>query len=112
MKECVKFLKTLKEQHILKEEASNLFLKKNYQEAVSIYDKCSNLDKINFKFNSTLFYNMALCLFEMKDYEGCLLALDKCIRMNDKYLKAYIKRGDTFMIVQEYQEALNDFNQA
>lgn len=30
MKECVKFLKTLKEQHILKEEASNLFLKKNY----------------------------------------------------------------------------------
>jgi stress-induced-phosphoprotein 1 len=68
------------------------------------------LDKINYKFNSTLFYNKALCLFEIKDYEGCLLALDKCIRINDRYLKAYIKRGDIYMIIQDYQEALNDFN--
>ena len=34
MKDCVLFLKILKEQQILKEEAQNHFLKKNYKESI------------------------------------------------------------------------------
>ena len=48
----------------------------------------------------------------MKDYEGCLLALDKCIRLNNSYTKAFIKRGEIYMIIEDYEEALKDFNQA
>ena len=35
MKDCVTFLKILKEQQILKEEASNLYIEKNFKDAIS-----------------------------------------------------------------------------
>jgi hypothetical protein len=40
MKDCVTFLKILKEQQILKEEASNLYIEKNFKDAILIYEKC------------------------------------------------------------------------
>ena len=39
MKDCVTFLKILKEQQILKEEASNLYIEKKFKEAISIHEK-------------------------------------------------------------------------
>lgn len=54
---------------------------------------------MNYNLNSLLLFNKSLCLFEMKNYDGCLYALDKCIRINDDYYKAYVKRGDTYMIL-------------
>jgi tetratricopeptide (TPR) repeat protein len=48
----------------------------------------------------------------LKDHEGCLQALDKCITLNDSYTKAYIKRGETYMTLEDYEEALKDFNHA
>jgi tetratricopeptide (TPR) repeat protein len=41
-----------------------------------------------------------------------LQALDKCITLNDSYTKAYIKRGETYMTLEDYEEALKDFNHA
>ena len=99
MKECAQFLKMLKLQQNFKDEGSLLYQNKKYEEAVQTYNECSKLDLINYKFNSTLYYNKGLCLFEMKQYDECILAFDKCIRLNDCYIKAYIKRGDTYMIL-------------
>lgn len=102
----------MKKQQSLKEEASALFKDKKYGEAIQKYEECSKLDSINKKFNATLYYNKGLCYQELKDYEGCLLALDKSIRMNEGYTKAFIKRGETYMTLEDYEEALKDFNQA
>lgn len=52
-----------------------------------------------------------MCHSELKDYESCISALDKCLKLNDIYAKAYMKRGETNMLLEDYEEAIKDFNQ-
>ena len=52
-----------------------------------------------------------MCHSELKDYESCIFALDKCLKLNEHYAKAYMKRGETNMLLEDYEEAIQDFNQ-
>ena len=51
-----------------------------------------------------------MCYSESKDYESCIYALDKCLKLNENYAKAYMKRGETNMLLEDYEEAIQDFN--
>lgn len=39
-------------------------------------------------------------------------ALNKAIKYNPKYAKALMKRGEVHMMLEEYTEAIRDFNDA
>ena len=95
---------------MLKEEASECFKLKKFKEAIVIYEKCLKLDFLNEKFSSTLYFNISMCHSETKDYDSCIFALDKCLRLNEFYAKAYMKRGETNMLLEDYEEAIKDFN--
>jgi tetratricopeptide (TPR) repeat protein len=47
-----------------------------------------------------------MCHSELKDYESCIFALDKCLKLNEHYAKAYMKRGETNMLLEDYEEAI------
>jgi tetratricopeptide (TPR) repeat protein len=94
----------------LKEEASDFYKQKKFKEAIVVYEKCLKLDSFNEKYNSTLYFNISMCHSELKDYESCISALDKCLKLNDIYAKAYMKRGETNMLLEDYEEAIKDFN--
>jgi tetratricopeptide (TPR) repeat protein len=51
-----------------------------------------------------------MCHSELKDYESCIFALDKCLKLNELYAKAYMKRGETNMLLEDYEEAIKDYN--
>jgi len=51
-----------------------------------------------------------MCHSELKDYESCIFALDKSLKLNELYAKAYMKRGETNMLLEDYEEAIKDYN--
>jgi hypothetical protein len=38
--------------------------------------------------------------------------LDQAIEMNDEYAKAYIKRGDINLILENFEESVRDYEKA
>jgi len=38
--------------------------------------------------------------------------LNKAIKYNPKYAKAYVKRGEVYVLLEDYNEAIRDFGEA
>ena len=44
--------------------------------------------------------------------DEAMVTLNKAIKYNPKYAKALVKRGEINMILENYNEAISDFNEA
>jgi DnaJ family protein C protein 7 len=73
---CQKSIKALKLQESLKDEASNLFKEGKYQEAISKFQECIDLDADNYCFNSTILLNRAIAYSKLKDNTSALTDLN------------------------------------
>lgn len=80
----------------MKEQASDLFKANKLEEAIKKFDECLNLDPLNLTFNSTILLNKAIALNKLKKNDEALTALNKCLKMNPEYAKAYVKRGEVY----------------
>lgn len=67
------------------------------------------MDPFNLAYNATLLLNKSIALNKLKQGEKAITALDLCIKMNPKYAKALVKRGEVHMAAEEYDEAVSDF---
>lgn len=77
----------------MKEQASEIFKKGDYKEAIKIFTDCLTLDEYNIHFNATVNLNIALGLIKQNKPEDALTHLNKAVAMNPKYVKAIVKRG-------------------
>ena len=80
----------------MKEQASDLFKANKLEEAIKKFDECLNLDPLNLTFNSTILLNKAIALNKLKKNDEALTSLNKCLKMNPEYAKAYVKRGEVY----------------
>lgn len=77
--------------------------------AVRLYDECLGFDSLNNAFNVTILYNSGCALAKVGKNEDALTVLGKAINMNKEYVKVYMKRGDIYMVMEKYQEAVHEF---
>jgi tetratricopeptide (TPR) repeat protein len=112
LKECQTILKLQIKSNKMKDEAAAVFKDGKYEEAIQKFEECLELDPINGNFNSTLLLNIAICEVKLNHNDKALVALNKAIKMNKKYAKALVKRGEVYMAMGEYTDAIRDFSEA
>lgn len=61
-------------------------------------------------YDSAFYYNRASCKFEEKLYSAAIKDLDKAIELNPDYISAYHLRGICKDKLEQYKEALLDFD--
>ncbi len=103
------FWKVLKEIESHKEKANEIFKAGKYQEAIDAYTKLLELDPKNKNFNSTIYANRALCHQKLNNTMEALKDINKSISLNERYWKAYVRRGNIFMALKMYEEARSDY---
>jgi DnaJ family protein C protein 7 len=101
--------KILKEIESQKEKANEIFKAGKYQEAIESYNKLLELDPKNKSFNSTIYANKALCYQKLNNMMEALRDINKSISLNEKYMKAYVRRGNIYMALKMYDEARYDY---
>jgi len=67
---------------------------------------------MNGNFNATLLLNISICHVKLGNNDKALVALNKAIKMNKKYAKALVKRGEVYMQMGEFVDAIRDFSEA
>lgn len=87
-------IKNIRQSEQLKEEASNLFKANKLDDAIKMFDKCLALDPHNLIYNSTILLNKAIALSKKSKNDDALMCLNKAIKMNPEYGKAFVKRGE------------------
>jgi len=99
----------LKEIESQKEKANEVFKAGKYQEAIELYTKLLELDPKNNSFNSTIYSNRALCYQKLNQMMEALRDVNKSISLNERYWKAYVRRGNIYMLLKMYDEARYDY---
>jgi RNA polymerase II-associated protein 3 len=89
-------------------ERGNLFFKDNlFDDAINCYTRAIELDPIN----HVLPANRAMCLLKQEKYASAELDCTLSIHLNDKYSKAYHRRGQARLNLEKFEEAARDFEQ-
>lgn len=96
----------------MKEEAAAVFKEGKFEEAITKFEEVFELDPMNGNFNSTLLLNISICHVKLGNNDKALVALNKAIKMNPKYAKALVKRGEVYLAMGEYNDAIRDFSEA
>jgi tetratricopeptide (TPR) repeat protein len=87
-----------------------LFKDGKYEESISKFQACLDLDPDNHNFHSTIYMNRAIAFTKLKKNELALQDLNDCIKAKDDYAKAYVKRGEVHLELENYAEAVRDFD--
>lgn len=107
--------KVIRLNHILrdieskKEKANEVFKKGDYDEALKLYNELTEIDPNNKIFNATIFANKALCYQKQNKLMDALREVNKAIKLNPNYTKAYMRRGNVQMALKNFEEAKYDY---
>ncbi|CAK66551.1 unnamed protein product (macronuclear) [Paramecium tetraurelia] len=87
------------------QEARQLLISKNYDEAFTKYNQLlsENIDNNN---KSICALNCAICLINKQNYEQAMEFIEKSITYNPKYIKAYYRKAQVLIQMKQYEEAL------
>ena len=112
LKECMLLIKLSKKAATMKEEAAEIFKEGKFDEAIERFEECLKLDDMNAAYNSTLLLNIAICHAKLDKKEEAIRALTRAVSYNPKYAKAFVKRGEMYCDIGEFNEAIRDFSTA
>jgi len=76
--------------------------------AVEKYSEAIKRDPTNY----VLYTNRATAYLKLKAYSETLKDCDKCLELNPKFIKAYIKKGAVYFATQQYQKCIEVYTQA
>ena len=79
-------------------------------DALELYGQCLEYDDLNAQYNQSIMYNRGCALNKLGQNDKALEDLELAIKMNRDYAKAYIKRGDIFLQLEHYQEAIAEYS--
>lgn len=92
----------------LKKEGTDAFTSGQYKEAVERFSECLELDPLNNSYNSTILYNKACAYLKQGMIKEALKDLDQCLKINDEYVKALLKRSELYLQQKNFEEAVRD----
>jgi tetratricopeptide (TPR) repeat protein len=91
----------------LKEKGNTLFSKKQFQDAINIYEEILILDKDNF----IIYSNLSACFFQLNQWEESLKYATKCVELNSTFVKGYYRMGVALKKMGKSKRAVEIFNE-
>ncbi|RWS24712.1 dnaJ subfamily C member 7-like protein, partial [Leptotrombidium deliense] len=92
-----------------KEEGNKAYSSNNYEEAFNIYSFALNIDPNNILTNAKLYFNRSMALTKMKKLKEAVDDCTNAIKLDDNYLKAYLKRAKLYSDLEMYEECVRDY---
>ncbi|XP_028843198.1 dnaJ homolog subfamily C member 7 [Denticeps clupeoides] len=92
-----------------KEEGNRAFKEGNFEEAYSLYTDALTIDPNNIKTNAKLYCNRATVGSKLKKLEQAIEDCSKAIRLDNSYIKAFLRRAQCYMDTEMYEEAVRDY---
>merc|ERR1711862_1027510 len=107
-KDTYKRAKTLKQ---MKEEGNAAFKSSQWSKAHELYTQALEIDPCNKATNAKLYFNRATVAAKLKKFTESVSDCDEALKLDEKYLKAILRRGRSYMELEQYEEAVRDFEQ-
>ncbi|XP_001602403.1 dnaJ homolog subfamily C member 7 isoform X1 [Nasonia vitripennis] len=95
-----------------KEEGNVAFKAERYQEAYNLYTEALLVDPQNTKANAKLHFNKATVAAKLKKLKESVSECNEALKLDDNYLKAILRRAACYMELQDYEEAVRDYERA
>uniref|UniRef100_A0A668RJV9 J domain-containing protein n=1 Tax=Oreochromis aureus TaxID=47969 RepID=A0A668RJV9_OREAU len=92
-----------------KEEGNKAFKEGNYEAAYELYSEALTIDPNNIKTNAKLYCNRATVGSKLKKLEQAIEDCTKAIKLDETYIKAYLRRAQCYMDTEQYEEAVRDY---
>ncbi|CAH1183621.1 unnamed protein product [Phaedon cochleariae] len=92
-----------------KEEGNKAYRAYRFQEACKLYTDALEIDPLNRKTNSELYFNRATVLSSMKKTFEAIDDFTSAIKLDGTYQKALLRRAKCFMDLEEFDDAARDY---
>ncbi|UYV68243.1 DNAJC7 [Cordylochernes scorpioides] len=92
-----------------KDEGNNAFKNGNLQEAYDLYSAALDIDPSNEPINAKLYFNRATVCSKLKKPLQAVGDCTSAISLDESYLKAYARRGKSYLDLEMYEEAVRDY---
>ena len=79
-----------------------MFKNKNYRGSVDKFRECLLIDALNINYNAIIYLNIGLALENLGNNEEALDALNKAVQLNPNYAKAFVKKGEINLKLENY----------
>lgn len=111
-KACRDALKKARQCEDIKEQGNVAIKEGRFDDAIALYTKAVEVDPCNTKLCAVLYANRALAHNKKKDTAKALADCDKAIELDEKYVKAYLRRAEIQRNQRNFTEAISDYTQA
>ena len=105
-------LACMRDMERLKTQGNAAFEAGRHQDALNAYTQALEVDPKHILFNSTVLANRAAANIMQRNYLKALEDCNRSLSLNPKYTKAYLRRGNVHMQLEDYEEAVHDYNRA
>merc|ERR1719433_2491979 len=95
----------------MKEEGNTAFKSSQWTKAHDLYSQALQIDPCNKATNAKLYFNRATVAAKLKKFEESVSDCDEALKLDENYLKAFLRRGRSYMELEKYDEAVRDFEQ-
>uniref|UniRef100_A0A8C6Q4U4 DnaJ heat shock protein family (Hsp40) member C7 n=1 Tax=Nothobranchius furzeri TaxID=105023 RepID=A0A8C6Q4U4_NOTFU len=92
-----------------KEEGNKAFKNNNFEAAYLLYTDALMIDPNNIKTNAKLYCNRATAGAKLKKVNKAIEDCSNAIKLDDTYIKAYLRRAQCYMDTEQYEEAVRDY---
>ncbi|XP_037332231.2 dnaJ homolog subfamily C member 7 isoform X1 [Pungitius pungitius] len=92
-----------------KEEGNKAFKEGNYEAAYELYSEALTIDPNNIKTNAKLYCNRATVGSKLKKLEQAIEDCTKAIKLDESYIKAYLRRAQCYTDTEQHEEAVRDY---
>ncbi|XP_003961244.1 dnaJ homolog subfamily C member 7-like [Takifugu rubripes] len=92
-----------------KDEGNQAFKKFNFEAAYQLYTEALAIDPNNIKTNAKLYCNRATAGAKLNKVNQTIEDCTNAIKLDDTYIKAYLRRAQSYMDTEQYEEAVRDY---
>ncbi|TNN85992.1 DnaJ subfamily C member 7 [Liparis tanakae] len=92
-----------------REEGNKAFKEGNFEAAYELYSAALTIDPNNIKTNAKLCCNRATVGSKLKKLEQAVEDCTRAIKLDETYIKAYLRRAQCYMDTEQYEEAVRDY---
>eukprot|EP00730_Choanoeca_flexa_P015999 TRINITY_DN7476_c0_g2_i1.p1 TRINITY_DN7476_c0_g2~~TRINITY_DN7476_c0_g2_i1.p1 ORF type:complete len:527 (+),score=172.59 TRINITY_DN7476_c0_g2_i1:87-1583(+) len=110
-KESRAAMKLSKKLQAAKEAGTVKFKAGEYEEALVYYKEALEVDPSNDLFNAKLHFNCAVVNAKLDNNEQAIEDCTRALELDDGYIKALLKRGELRLKIEQYEEAVQDYEQ-
>uniref|UniRef100_A0A8C5PGY9 DnaJ heat shock protein family (Hsp40) member C7 n=1 Tax=Leptobrachium leishanense TaxID=445787 RepID=A0A8C5PGY9_9ANUR len=92
-----------------KDEGNQAFKDGNYELAYKLYSEALCIDPNNIKTNAKLYCNRGTVNAKLKKLDEAIEDCTNAIKLDDTYIKAYMRRAHCYTDTEQYEEAVRDY---